>query len=237
MRTLVIACSLALLAFAGAAVADPRPDGAYVKSADVDLVALLPPPPVAGSAEDKADAAAVHAYEKARTPETSERAKADNEMTIFRLASVVLGPDFTPEKLPVTTAFFAKVKLDSGQPSEAIKAFYNRPRPGLADPTLQPLLPLPKNPAYPSGHTTWARMNAIVLSAMVPEKKAEIFARADEYSDDRIVAGVHYPTDVAAGKIAGSLIAQKQLENPAFHQDFEAAKTELRSVLKLAATQ
>lgn len=237
MRALAVACSFALLVFAGVAHADPKPDGAYVKSADIDLVALLPPSPLAGSPADKADIAAVQAYEKARTPETSERAKADNEMTIFRLAGVVMGPDFTPEKLPVTTAFFAKVKLDSGQPTEAIKAFYNRPRPSVAEPSIQPLMPLPKNAAYPSGHTTWARLNAIVLAAMVPEKKAEIFARADEYADDRIVAGVHYPTDVAAGKIAGSLIAQKELENPAFHQNLEAAKAELRSVLKLSATQ
>ncbi|HEY0291425.1 MAG TPA: phosphatase PAP2 family protein [Hansschlegelia sp.] len=237
MRAFIAACSFALIAFTGPAHADPKPDGFYVKSADIDLVALLPPAPPAGSPTDKADIAAVQAYEKARTPETSERAKADNEMTVFRLAGVVLGADFTPEKLPITTAFFARVKLDSGQPTEAAKAYYNRPRPSVAEPSIQPLLPLPKNAAYPSGHTTWSRLNAIVLAGMVPEKRVEIFARADEYADDRIVAGVHYPTDIAAGKVAGSLIAQKELENPDFDKDFQAAKAELRSVLKLNATQ
>ncbi|MET0313075.1 MAG: phosphatase PAP2 family protein [Hansschlegelia sp.] len=237
MRAFLAAFSLVGILFAGPLSADPKPDGAYVLSADVDLVALLPPPPLPGSPEDKADIAAVLAYEKTRTPETSERAVADNEMTIFRLAGVVMGPDFTPEKLPVTTAFFAKVRQDSGKPTEAIKAYYNRPRPAAAEPSVKALLPLPKNAAYPSGHTTWARLNAIVLSAMAPEKRVEIFARADEYADDRIVAGVHYPTDIAAGKIAGTLLAQKELENPAFKTDFEAAKVELRSVLKLNATQ
>lgn len=232
MLSPVVAALVAVAAFS----APVRADGPYVKRDQIDLVHILPPPPAAGSPEQAADVDAVLAAQAARTPETSERARADAEISIFRFADVI-GPDFTPEKLPVTAAFFARVKSDTGDGVEPAKAFWNRPRPSVADPRVQPLLQLPKNASYPSGHTTWARLNAIVLAALVPEKAAAIFARADEYSDNRIVAGVHFPTDIAAGKAAGSVIAAKELENPAFATDFEAARAEIRTALKLSATQ
>lgn len=218
-----------------ALVAPALADGAYVTRAQVDLVYILPPPPAHGSEAERADVKAVLDAQAARTTETAERAKADAEISVFRFADV-LGPDFTPEKLPVTAAFFAKVKQDTGDLVEPVKAFWNRPRPSLTDAAVTPVIKLPKNASYPSGHTTFARLHAIVLAALVPEKRAELFARADEYANNRIVAGVHFPTDVAGGKIAGSVIAAKELENPAFTADFEAAKAELRGVLKLDGT-
>ncbi|PZQ16941.1 MAG: acid phosphatase [Ancylobacter novellus] len=223
----VAALCAALLACAPALA-----DGAYVARDQLDLVTLLPPPPPAGSPADKIDLAGVLAAQAGRNAEAEERAKADAELSVFRFADV-LGPDFSAEKLPVAAAFFAKVKSDSGDLVELVKARWNRPRPSVADASVHPVLKLPNNASYPSGHTTFARLNAIVLAAMVPEKSVEIFARADEYANNRIVAGVHYPADVAAGKIAGSLIAALERENPAFRQDFAEAKAELRGALAL----
>jgi hypothetical protein len=37
---------------------------------------------------------------------------------------------------------------------------------------------------------------------MVPEKASAIFDRAALYANNRAVAGVHYPTDVEAGRIS-----------------------------------
>ena len=73
----------------------------------------------------------------------------------------------------------------------------------------------------------------IVLSNMVPEKKPAIMARAWEYGHNRIVGGIHYQTDIEAGRIAGTVIAQTIMTHDDYKTEFEAAKAELRQVLGL----
>ena len=61
---------------------------------------------------------------------------------------------------------------------------------------------------------------------MVPEKRDAIFARGREYGDNRVVDGVHYPSDVEAGRIDGTLVADALMANPEFQKAFaEAART------------
>jgi acid phosphatase (class A) len=66
---------------------------------------------------------------------------------------------------------------------------------------------------------------------MVPEKKAELFTRAQVYSHNRMVGGVHYQGDLEAGRIAGTLIAAELWRKKGFQKEFENAKKELRGVL------
>jgi acid phosphatase (class A) len=70
---------------------------------------------------------------------------------------------------------------------------------------------------------------------MVPENAVAIFARAAEYAHNRVVAGVHLPSDVEAGRIAASVIDNTLLHNPHFEADFAQAKTEVRTALGLPA--
>jgi acid phosphatase (class A) len=75
----------------------------------------------------------------------------------------------------------------------------------------------------------------IVLSNMVPEKRAEIMARAAEYAHNRIVGGIHYPSDIEAGRITGTVIAAKLQTQDDFNAGFTAARAELRGVLGLGS--
>ena len=68
-----------------------------------------------------------------------------------------------------------------------------------------------------------------VLADLVPAKRAAIFARADAFAANRVIIGVHYPSDVAAGAVAGTLIAQGLAANAAFRDDLERARQELRA--------
>jgi acid phosphatase (class A) len=38
------------------------------------------------------------------------------------------------------------------------------------------------------------------LSKIVPEKRTEILARAEEYAHNQLVCGVHYPSDIEASR-------------------------------------
>lgn len=207
-------------------------DQYYIDKNAVNLMELLAPPPKSGSLEDKEDLKGVLKAQNKRTKGQSERALADANLSVFRFADVI-GSDFVPAKLPLTTALFEKLKSDGDEMVRMVKDSYKRPRPFLASSAVHSLKPDTKGASYPSGHTTFAYECAVILSKMVPEKRYEIFMRAEEYSQNRVVLGVHYPADIRAGRGSGTLLANEFLKNEKFIADFEAARAELRSVLGL----
>jgi acid phosphatase (class A) len=68
---------------------------------------------------------------------------------------------------------------------------------------------------------------------MVPEKAVALFARGREFGDDRVILGVHFPSDVEAGRFAATALATALMQDPAFLKDFAEAKSELRRALGL----
>ena len=48
---------------------------------------------------------------------------------------------------------------------------------------------------------------------------------------NRVVLGQHFPRDIRAGEIAGTVIAYAMMQTPAFMSDLQAARAELRQVL------
>ena len=204
----------------------------YIDPSQVDLVHILAPPPAPDSNEGKADLAAVLAAQSARTDAEAMSAKADAEESVFRFGDVT-GSEFRAENLPFTTIFFKNVHADDEQAVAMAKSHFDRPRPFVADQEVKPIVRQPPNASYPSGHATFAYVNAILLADMVPEKTAKIFERAAIFAHNRVVAGVHYPTDIEAGKIAGSVIDNVLLHEVRFVTDFEKARLEVRHALNL----
>ena len=71
----------------------------------------------------------------------------------------------------------------------------------------------------------------ILLSSMLPELRGPLMDRAADFAHSRMVAGMHYASDIEGGKRAGTAIAAVIMNKPDFQNEFAAAKTELRSVL------
>ena len=67
---------------------------------------------------------------------------------------------------------------------------------------MKPLLPPPEGDSYPSGHAMDSYLTAILLAQMVPEKRSALFERAASNAQSRVIAGVHYPSDLEGGKLA-----------------------------------
>lgn len=214
-----------VLASAGACAAQ-----GYLGDGALDLRQLLPPPPAAGSPEDRRDLAAVLELQRARTPAEVARAQADQLVSVFRFADV-LGGKFRAEDLPKTAAFFKRLTRDGNTAWDVAKRHWQRPRPFLASPEVQPVLDRPGSFSYPSGHSAAAWLWASVLGQMVPEKRYEIYARAREFARNRVVGGVHYPTDDEAGALTGITVAALLMQSPAFQADLADATIELRRVL------
>jgi acid phosphatase (class A) len=200
----------------------------------VDILSLLAPPPAQDSQETKAELQELKDIQKSRTKEQEASAQGDLDKDVFRFADV-LGDKFKTEDLPLTTALFKKAVEAGANAVKPIKKFYDRPRPFIVDKDIHPCVKEEDTAeSYPSGHATAGYVMAVLLANMVPEKKAEIFARGWLFAHNRLVGGVHYRSDVEGGRIAGTLVACQLLKDHKFKKEFDAAKAELRKVLGLS---
>ena len=230
MRRLLLAGFSVLALASAAAFAD---EFVFLSHDRISLAKLLPPPPAPDSAAQQRDLALVLAVQKQRKPELVKRAIADNELSIFRIMEA-LDPGLTSERVPLTVQFFKRVHSDVRNLINATKDTWRRPRPFLVSNEVKPLGEEPRTRwSYPSGTTIFGTVTAIVLANMVEEKRAEIFARADEYGASRVVIGVHYPSDIDASRSAATAIAAVLMQHPAFLAEFDGARAELRRALNL----
>lgn len=204
----------------------------YLDPGEVNLTRLLPPPPPADSARSAEDLKALLDLQAQRTPDMAQAAREDVSTELARFSQAV-GADLSPERVPLTTALIKNAYASARPVVGAAKAYWKRPRPYLAHPEITPALPLEKSFSYPSGHSTYGMMTGILLANMVPERAEQLFARGMAYGQQRLIGGVHYPSDVQAGRTAATVLVAFLLDDDAFQTDLSAATIELRTVLGL----
>ncbi|MDD2805299.1 MAG: phosphatase PAP2 family protein [Elusimicrobiales bacterium] len=223
-----------LLSFAAAACSLPRAEQAEPAKAAAprsfnylppERFAALPfqPPPEAASEGQAADLAAVLAWQEKRTRADCERAAAASSLSFdsFWGAESPFGPAQEGE----VKEFFGLVASDLGKAVTAVKDRWRRPRPYEAYPGLvNPCIGRSSGPSYPSGHAAFARVFALVLADIAPEKKGAFFAKAGEIAESRVISGVHYPTDVAAGVSFGEIYHAELLKSGDYLTGIERMK-------------
>lgn len=78
---------------------------------------------------------------------------------------------------------------------------FQRARPQQLEPRLMPPVSGRHHASYPSGHAMMSHMMAVCLAEAAPQHlRPGLLALADRIARNREVAGVHYPSDSAAGK-------------------------------------
>jgi len=202
-------------------------DSYYLAPGHPDGVALLAPPPAAGSAEEAADLASARAVFNARTPAEAARAAKDDGLSLFLFAPAI-GPFLQPGKLPKTEALFHKVKKDITDPINISKDHWQRRRPYQMDERLSDGPP-EKSFGYPSGHSTRGTVYALVLAEVFPDRKEAILAIGRDIGWDRVLIGKHFPTDIYAGRVLAQAIVRELLASPAFQHDLAEAKAEAQA--------
>lgn len=88
-----------------------------------------------------------------------------------------------------------------------LKASTLRPRPFAVHQEIAQSVAILDQYSFPSGHTLHAVVFAIVASIYFPVLAIWVGGFAALVALSRLVLGVHYPTDVLAGAILGTLIA------------------------------
>ncbi len=256
-------CAVNCPASAPTTAAVPKPPGGphYLLASQVDLIGLLPPPPAPDSPAQQADLRAVlEAQRAARADGTLAHAVADAEANCARFSDV-LGDALTSKSDPRLLAFLNQAAREGASITGAAKQYWKRTRPyaysgeverlGDMSPDWKAVPQMDSGghtmaatekaanelaqSSYPSGHATFGTVCAILLADMVPEQRAALFARGRDYAHSRLVLGAHFPTDLAAGQIAGTLAAQLLLQNAKFRGDLAEARVNLRAALGLPA--
>jgi acid phosphatase (class A) len=175
----------------------------------------FPPPPAQGSEMDEADLAKVLELQSVRTYEQCVRASKEVELSFATL----FGPPYGPlsfEEVLAGRPLYLKLVNDTEQFTNLVRAAYRRERPFQKSTSVQTCLPRQESTSYPSNHAANARIAALVFSLVYPERAEQLMARADEVALDRVIGGVHFPSDIEAGKsIADNLFAQMK-ETPKF---------------------
>ena len=236
---LVLAAALALTACAttetAQAPAAPTPPavvhpttGERNPAVQVDASVFLPAPPVANGAQDVAERAIV------RGPWTAERrqqALEDNAIDPFAAFDSVLGANFTQANFPATFAVLDRAGRAAGFAGDPVKFIHRRPRPFLSDSAITTCIPnderLRASFSYPSGHAALGFAWALVLAELVPSHADALIERGRDFTWSRVVCGVHYPSDVEAGRTVASAAVARLHADADFRQMMDAARAEL----------
>ncbi|HYD72096.1 MAG TPA: phosphatase PAP2 family protein [Candidatus Binatia bacterium] len=239
IRKLVLAAALALAACAttetAQAPAAPTPPpvvhpttGERNPAVQVDASVFLPPPPAANGALEVAERAIV------RGPWTAGRrqqALEDNAIDPFAAFDSVLGANFTQANFPATFAVLDRAGRAAGFAGDPVKFIHRRPRPFLSDSAITTCIPnderLRASFSYPSGHAALGFAWALVLAELVPSRADALIERGRDFTWSRVVCGVHYPSDVEAGRTVASAAVARLHADADFRQMMDAARAEL----------
>ena len=87
-----------------------------------------------------------------------------------------------------------------------LKDVFDRARPPVADPGLDPVGLVPASASFPSGHATSAFAAAVAVALIYPRLGRPLLVLAAVVAVSRVYLGVHYVLDVAAGALLGIAI-------------------------------
>jgi len=206
----------------------------YLKPAELpDSLALLPPPPAAASAALAADEDAYRSTRMLRDTPRWALAVKDAELGFPKAAetfSCVLSMAVSEAATPHLNMLLRRVRADASRASDKAKDHFKRRRPFAVhgEPNCTPREKL-KDDAYPSGHASIGWAWALALAEIAPDRVDAILARGLAFGQSRVVCGVHWKSDVEAGRVVGASVVSRLHADPVFTAQMAAARKEIEA--------
>jgi acid phosphatase (class A) len=205
-----------------------------------DMIAAIGPPPAPGSAAAASDLASywtTRALAGGPRWALATRDAVSSTPALLADFSCAFGRRVEPTAVPHLASLLDRVRIDASRTTRIGKDHYRRVRPhvGNTAPICVEREPrVDSDFAYPSGHATLGWTVALVLASAAPEHAAAILARGRVYGESRIVCGVHWRSDVEAGRTNAAATVAALQGNAGFRADLEEARTELKAALAAA---
>ena len=199
----------------------------FLRPGEIDYKTILSGPPAPGSNAAKNDIDEVLELQQSRAAAEIERAKSEADFSPY-VFSQVIGPWFNADTVTQTDGLLREVMREDADIVNQAKDFYARKRPFVTDSRVKPALLTEETFSYPSGHATHSMLLALVLSEIFPDRRNELISLAQQIGHDRVLGGVHYPSDVQAGQTLAKAIFNAMKRCPEFQRQIERAKIECR---------
>jgi acid phosphatase (class A) len=206
----------------------------YLPADTSAFVAQFDPPPMEGSPQSRAELDELLSMQAQRTAAETAAARADRRKDVRQFYEA-LGLDAGADsRVAPLRALMERVESDVSVYVRDAKHRFARHRPYVIESRLEPCIDdVADDQSYPSGHATYGYVMAMLLAQMVPERRVALLARADEYARHRMTCGVHFASDVAAGRRGAEWLVQRFDQNPGFRSARASAADGLRTALKL----
>ncbi len=199
---------------------------------------FLPPPPAEGTPDLERDEAL---YAWAKTQKGTARwdlAISDANLHIEKGASVwfrdAFGIALSKAATPATYELVETLFVSTGRALLPIKDEYRRVRPytyyDAQGSSCTPDAEAKLGASYPSGHAALGWALALVLSDIAPERQEAILRRGYDVGQSRVICGVHWQSDVDAGRLLASAAVAQLRGNPDFQNLLAKAKEEIRQI-------
>ena len=197
-------------------------------------LALLPPPPAAGSAQAAADMETFKSTRALRDTPRWALATKDANLKFPAAASTyecALQIPISQEATPNLNMLLRRTLLDAGLSTYAAKDHYNRQRPFVVAgaPTCTPAEEpaLAKDGSYPSGHSALGWAWALVLVQAAPQRMDALLQRGYAFGQSRVICGVHWQSDVDAGRVIGAAAVARLQTDDTFKAQLALARDEI----------
>ena len=199
-----------------------------------DALSLIPAPPVPGSSRMAADEEtyreSVHwsGTPRWRLAALDANVQFPGAASVFACAT---GINVSQQHTPQLYSLLQRTVIDAGQSTLAAKQKYQRARPFavFGDPMCLPeqAAALRSKDAFPSGHASLGWAWGLILAELVPDRADAILRRGYEFGQSRVVCGVHWQSDVDAGRLVGAAVVALLHGNEEFMTALRAARHEL----------
>ena len=198
--------NLFLLSLVVMTLSSPKAEAFRILSSEV-IKKNIGPFPAHGSEEEIRDFEVIRHYQETRTEADCKLAGHEESANVITMFAGKGGP-LTLREARRMHVRFIKTYIETGLTIRKAKRIYRRERPYVRSAEVVPCIDLEGSFAYPSGHTTLARVLALKLSRIYPDRAEAFMKRADQSALNRIIGGVHHPSDIEAGKKLADLIVK-----------------------------